>query len=148
VREGINIFLAGFVPTENLRFREEALTFKVAEVDEKEEDAKKFLRYKYPTMIKDLGQFKLHVQSGEFTDSEIVVMLGENGMGKTTLIRMLAGMLKPDNADDVEFDLPEFNVSYKPQKISPKFQGTVRTLLHKKVSGVNMLVVICEDAGF
>ena len=31
VREGINIFLAGFVPTENLRFREEALTFKVRE---------------------------------------------------------------------------------------------------------------------
>lgn len=29
VREGINIFLAGFVPTENLRFRDEALTFKV-----------------------------------------------------------------------------------------------------------------------
>ena len=29
VRDGINIFLAGFVPTENLRFREEALTFKV-----------------------------------------------------------------------------------------------------------------------
>ncbi|KAK8508293.1 hypothetical protein V6N13_055741 [Hibiscus sabdariffa] len=29
VREGINIFLAGFVPTENLRFRAESLTFKV-----------------------------------------------------------------------------------------------------------------------
>jgi len=29
VREGINIFLAGFVPTENMRFREESLTFKV-----------------------------------------------------------------------------------------------------------------------
>jgi ATP-binding cassette subfamily E protein 1 len=28
VREGINIFLAGFVPTENLRFRDESLTFK------------------------------------------------------------------------------------------------------------------------
>lgn len=26
---GINIFLAGFVPTENLRFRESGLTFKV-----------------------------------------------------------------------------------------------------------------------
>ena len=26
---GINIFLAGFVPTENLRFRESSLTFKV-----------------------------------------------------------------------------------------------------------------------
>ena len=31
VREGINVFLAGFVPTENLRFRDESLTFKVAE---------------------------------------------------------------------------------------------------------------------
>lgn len=30
VREGINIFLAGFVPTENLRFRDESLTFKVS----------------------------------------------------------------------------------------------------------------------
>ena len=30
VREGINIFLAGFVPTENLRFRDEELNFKMA----------------------------------------------------------------------------------------------------------------------
>ena len=29
VRQGINAFLAGFIPTENLRFRSEALTFKV-----------------------------------------------------------------------------------------------------------------------
>lgn len=29
VREGINIFLDGFVPTENMRFRTESLTFKV-----------------------------------------------------------------------------------------------------------------------
>lgn len=30
VREGINIFLGGFVPTENLRFREESLSFKAS----------------------------------------------------------------------------------------------------------------------
>ena len=29
VREGINVFLAGFVPTENLRFRDEELSFKI-----------------------------------------------------------------------------------------------------------------------
>lgn len=47
---------------------------------------------------------------------------------------MFSGMLKPDDESAMEFALPEFNVSYKPQKISPKFQGTVRTLLHKKVA--------------
>jgi len=31
VHEGINVFLAGFVPTENLRFRVESLTFKIAD---------------------------------------------------------------------------------------------------------------------
>ena len=31
---GINIFLDGFVPTENLRFREASLTFKVSETAE------------------------------------------------------------------------------------------------------------------
>jgi ATP-binding cassette subfamily E protein 1 len=40
------------VPTENLRFREESLTFKVAEQDTKEEEVKKFLRYQYPAMKK------------------------------------------------------------------------------------------------
>jgi ATP-binding cassette, sub-family E, member 1 len=29
VREGINIFLAGFIPTENMRFRDYELNFKV-----------------------------------------------------------------------------------------------------------------------
>jgi len=50
-------------------------------------------------------------------------MLGENGTGKTTFIRMLAGMLPPD--DEERTEVPEFNVSYKPQKISPKFTSTV-----------------------
>ena len=31
VREGINIFLAGFIPTENMRFRDEELNFKLAD---------------------------------------------------------------------------------------------------------------------
>jgi ATP-binding cassette subfamily E protein 1 len=128
VREGINIFLAGFIPTENLRFREEALSFKVSEAAE-EEIQKKHAQFEYPAMHKTLGTFTLNVCPGDFNDSEIIVLLGENGTGKTTFIRMLAGLLKPDN--DVE--LPEMNVSYKPQKISPKFQGTVKDLLFKKI---------------
>ncbi|PWZ53546.1 ABC transporter E family member 2 [Zea mays] len=133
VREGINIFLAGFVPTENLRFRDESLTFKIAETQENAEEIETYQRYKYPTMSKTQGNFKLTVVEGEFTDSQIVVMLGENGTGKTTFIRMLAGLLKPDTVEGTDIEIPEFNVSYKPQKISPKFQNTVRHLLHQKI---------------
>lgn len=39
VREGINVFLAGFIPTENMRFREEELSFKVVESDEEKKVA-------------------------------------------------------------------------------------------------------------
>ncbi|XP_069832968.1 ATP-binding cassette sub-family E member 1 [Dendropsophus ebraccatus] len=128
VREGINIFLDGYVPTENLRFRDCSLVFKVAETAT-EEEVKKMCMYKYPSMRKQMGEFQLRIVSGEFTDSEIMVMLGENGTGKTTFIRMLAGRLKPDEGGDV----PVLNVSYKPQKISPKSTGSVRQLLHEKI---------------
>ena len=66
------------------------------------------------------------------SNSEIVVLLGENGTGKTTLIRMLAKMLEPDDCTVMD-DLPGLSVSYKPQKIAPKFPGTVRELLMKKI---------------
>lgn len=154
VREGINVFLAGFVPTENLRFREEELNFKMS-VDyglEEEQGAKSGDMYQYPAMTKTMTgkpgdnsdmKFILHVEAGSFTDSEIVVMLGENGTGKTTFIRMLAGLLKSDEqaaaleaGDEHEaaaLGVPTMNISYKPQMIAPKFQGTVRQLLHKKI---------------
>ena len=59
VREGINIFLAGMIPTENLRFREVALSFKVSETAEAEEEGEgRRGIYEYPEMVKTQG--KLH----------------------------------------------------------------------------------------
>lgn len=84
-------------------------------------------------MVKKLGNFRLEIEKGSFTDSEIIVMLGENGTGKTTLVKILAGLMDPDNLDEVKDDIMQFKVSYKPQKISPKFEGTVKSLLDLKV---------------
>lgn len=128
-REGINIFLDGYIPTENLRFRQTSLSFKVSE-QATEETIDHHKQYEYPAMTKTMGTFKLQIEAGSFNDSQIIVMLGENGTGKTTFIRMLAGLHKPD---DPETSVPELNVSYKPQKIAPKFEGTVRMLLHAKI---------------
>jgi ATP-binding cassette subfamily E protein 1 len=139
VREGINIFLDGFVPTENLRFREISLSFKLSRTVEEEvaTEGGKHRRYSYPHLVKsfqskgsDTGGFKLEVEAGDFTDSEIIVLLGQNGTGKTTFIRMLAGLLP---ADPGYPDIPKLNMSYKPQKIAPKFEGSVRDLLQKRI---------------
>jgi len=91
-------------------------------------------QYAYPAMTKTMGGFKLTVEAGEFTDSEIIVMLGENGTGKTTLVKLLAG----DSPDDPETRPKQFTVSLKPQTISPKFPGTVRMLLLKRIKAAFM----------
>ncbi|RYC61876.1 hypothetical protein CHU98_g4325 [Xylaria longipes] len=128
VREGINIFLDGHIPTENLRFRDESLTFRISEGTD-EFQADKDRAFTYPMMEKMLGNFKLRIDAGDFTDSEILVMMGENGTGKTSFCRLLAGALKPDNAKKV----PDMRVSLKPQTITPKFEGTVRQLFFKRI---------------
>lgn len=74
VREGINIFLDGFVPTENLRFRDESLVFKVAE-SAAEEEVKRMNHYDYPAMKKTMGNFSMRVDKGEFSDSEVLTWL-------------------------------------------------------------------------
>ncbi|TFB06292.1 Translation initiation factor RLI1 [Trichoderma ghanense] len=128
VREGINIFLDGHIPTENLRFRDESLTFRLAEAAD-EIAIDKSRAFQYPSMEKTLGNFRLRIDAGEFTDSEIIVMMGENGTGKTTFCRLLAGALKPDSKRSV----PDMKISMKPQTITPKFEGTVRQLFFKKI---------------
>lgn len=147
VRDGINIFLAGFIPTENLRFRDSALNFRVAQQTENIDASgkKSSFQHKYKSMSKTLFKkgsktdiaFKLNVQAGGFSEAEIIVLLGENGCGKTTFVRMIAGLLKPDGEDDSTKDgaIPKLSMSYKPQKITPKLTCTVRDLFYKKIRG-------------
>lgn len=128
VREGINIFLDGHIPTENMRFRTESLQFRMVDASDNIliDKARSF---SYPSMSRTQGDFQLNVEKGQFNDSEIIVMMGENGTGKTTFCRLLAGMIAPDNGKKI----PSLNVSFKPQTIAPKFTGTVRQLFFKKI---------------
>lgn len=129
VREGINIFLDGNIPTENLRFRTESLQFRMVDASDALLAVDAARSFTYPAMQRTQGDFKLSVRSGEFTDSEIIVMMGENGTGKTTFIKLLAGMIEADNGQKI----PDLNVSLKPQTIAPKFPGTVRQLFLKRI---------------
>jgi ATP-binding cassette subfamily E protein 1 len=69
VRQGINVFLAGWIPSENMRFRDIELTFNVSEkkeekasfIEGKENHILSKLEHKYPAMTKTLGGFKLEV---------------------------------------------------------------------------------------
>ena len=78
--------------------------------------------YSYPSMSKTLGSFKLTVQEGSFTDSEIIVMLGENGTGKTTFVRILAGDT-PDNEVDKQVRLGYSLSTFRSIPHECKFSG-------------------------
>ncbi|AFP65703.1 RNase L inhibitor (nucleomorph) [Chroomonas mesostigmatica CCMP1168] len=127
-KEGINVYLSGFIPTENLRFREDSIIFD----SQKNNLFQKFhseILFEYPFMKKTLDNFELIISSGKISKSEIIVLLGENGTGKTLFVKLIANILKPDNISNTSFVK---KISYKPQKISPSFQGTVKDLIYKK----------------
>lgn len=112
VGEGINNYLEGFLPGENLRFQNEPLKFSVTVT----ETIHQTTEFTYPKIIKEYESFTVTIEEGKFRTSEIIMILGENGTGKSTFIKEL---------------IPLFNTSYKPQIINPKFKGTVRELLYK-----------------
>nr|UXY87973.1 RNase L inhibitor [Cryptomonas curvata] len=133
VKEGINIFLSGFLPNENMRFRESSINFNDKKEFCKEINLKSHSQFSYPDLKKTFNSFKLNIKSGYYLNSEIVILLGENGTGKTSFVRVLGGILK---ADEDLFEIPKNQISYKPQKILPNFKGQVQTLLLDKLGSV------------
>ena len=80
-----------------MRFKDESLSFEIKEKLEMKLDLqiKKF-SHSYPALTKKFGSgdFQLRIVDGEFSNEQILVLLGENGTGKTTFLKILAGLDK------------------------------------------------------
>jgi len=125
VRTGINIYLEGFIPDENIRFRKEPVLFHVKPPSVGWMAGETLLAWS--AMQKSFGEFLLSAAPGEAMCGEVVGILGPNGIGKTTFVKLLAGIEKPDSG--VPPTKSELSVSYKPQYISAEYEGTVGELL-------------------
>jgi len=123
VRVGINIYLQGYIPDENVRFRKESIIFHEKPPTVSFGVGETML--KWDKIEKTYEEFKLVADAGEAKRGEIIGILGPNGIGKTTFVKILAGI---EEADDGK-KLGELKVSYKPQYISAEYEGTVQELL-------------------
>jgi len=117
VRHAINTYLSGYLKEENIRFGTKIEFF--ASPPKPQQGLRVLVSY--DSLVKEFEGFSLHVEQGVIRQGELVGIVGPNAIGKTTFVKMLAGVIQPTNGT-IEYDL---KISYKPQYITPDFDGTV-----------------------
>jgi ATP-binding cassette subfamily E protein 1 len=123
IKVGINNFLEGFIPSENIRFRDRS--YKFDNSGQNEDVVLEKPLTKYSNLTKSYPSFKLSANSGQIREGEIVGLVGANALGKTTLMKMIAGIEKPDSGN-IEMSA---KISYKPQYLQQDHDGDTRSLL-------------------
>ncbi len=110
VREGINVYLSGYLREDNVRFRDHELKFysRPSLMSKSSESL-----IEWTSLKKQLGDFSMESDEGKITKKAMIGVLGENGIGKTTFMKLLAGELEPDEGEINE----EIKIAYKPQYI-------------------------------
>jgi ATP-binding cassette subfamily E protein 1 len=127
VRVGINQYLEGFLPEENVRFREYEVVF--GERAHTRETTRDVLM-KFPAMEKRYDTFSLSVGGGEIHCGEVLGVVGANGIGKSTFAKLLAGEEKPDEGTMDS----RMRISYKPQYIKATSGDPVEMLLRSQTT--------------
>jgi len=123
VRLGINEYLRGYLPQENVRIRPQAIEFEThAPRSEKENP----VLIEFSKFTKKYEHFKLTVTDGQIRKSEVVGIVGPNGIGKTTFIKLLANEIKPTTGN---LDI-KLRISYKPQYIKADLDMSTKAFLY------------------
>ncbi|MCE9617426.1 MAG: ribosome biogenesis/translation initiation ATPase RLI [Nitrosarchaeum sp.] len=127
---GINVFLDGYLPTENVRFRDKKFSFDVSSssTDEFQEGSEIM---SYPKLEKRYATFAVTVEPGRVRKGEVLGIMGANALGKTTLMKMIAGVEKPSSGDIDK----KIKIAYKPQYLQNDIDAEVIALLDKANGG-------------
>ena len=127
---GINVFLDGYLPNENVRFRDKKFSMDVSssstDIFQEGSDI-----VNYPRLEKNFESFSVTIEPGKVRKGEVLGIMGANALGKTTMMKMIAGVQKPD-VGSVD---KKIKIAYKPQYLQNDIDIEVIALLEKASGG-------------
>ena len=127
---GINVFLDGYLPNENVRFRDKKFSMDVSssstDIFQEGSDI-----VNYPRLEKNFDSFSVTIEPGKIRKGEVLGIMGANALGKTTMMKMIAGVQKPDVGSIDK----KIKIAYKPQYLQNDIDIEVMTLLEKASGG-------------
>jgi len=127
---GINVFLDGYLPNENVRFREKKFSMDVSssstDIFQEGTDI-----VNYPKLEKKFDSFSVTIEPGAVRKGEVLGIMGANALGKTTMMKMIAGVQKPDEGSIDK----KIKIAYKPQYLQNDIDVEVIALLEKANGG-------------
>jgi len=133
-RSAINTYLTGYLRGENIRFRDHEIKFSESPV---RKEASHVPIVSWENVSKKLGNFELNAGTGSIFKHETAGVLGENGIGKTSFVKILAKVIEPDSGNVNE----DIQVSYKPQYIDTASNSMVAEVLREVMLKYNNQVV-------
>lgn len=133
-RAGINVYLDGYLREQNIRFRDYSLKFYAK--PPVASHAKTALT-SWKDLQKKLNKFSLSAKDGTVNRKSAVSILGENGIGKTTFVKMLAGVIEPDSGEILQ----KVSVSYKPQYLETSSDNIVASFLKDAIDKYDVQII-------